>query len=406
MRMSTLAAVLGLLSVPATAPAADPAAESKAAWKQVASATFTLDQDALADVLERAPAEGPHGPEADDLGAGARRRLRALRGRRVARDGAGAGGRAPGDQDLHGARPRRPDRDGAARSHARSASTRRCARRPGPGTSTRATREHVAYRRRPRPRSRSEELERRARPHAPRRPAAGRGGRRPGHPARLPAGAASRTRPTRTVTPGHDDGGQGGARQPAQPDLRAGPRDPPACSSPATTSSTSTRRPTATGTNGPCGAAACYTADAAADAATARRSTRTNAVAGRILGAGELRPRAPGDGRRRRRPRRPGRRRHAVQGRRVHGAARARSATRSTSTTSPTRSATSSAPSTRSTAAICADNRRRHARGAGRARERLVDHGLRRRVRRATTCRPTRTRTSRTPRSRRSTRRR
>ena len=60
-------------------------------------------------------ARGCQGP--DHLGAGARRRLRALRGRRVAGDGAGAGGRAPGDQDVHGARHRRPVGVGAARSH-------------------------------------------------------------------------------------------------------------------------------------------------------------------------------------------------------------------------------------------------------------------------------------------------
>ncbi len=48
----------GCWSLPATATAATPAAESRAAWEQVASATFTLDQDALADVLEQAPREG------------------------------------------------------------------------------------------------------------------------------------------------------------------------------------------------------------------------------------------------------------------------------------------------------------------------------------------------------------
>ena len=58
MRTSAIAAVLWLPRVPATATAADPAAESRAAWERVGSATFTLDQDALADVLEDAPVEG------------------------------------------------------------------------------------------------------------------------------------------------------------------------------------------------------------------------------------------------------------------------------------------------------------------------------------------------------------
>ena len=43
---------------PATATAADPAAESRAAWERQGSATFSLDQDALADVLQDAPIEG------------------------------------------------------------------------------------------------------------------------------------------------------------------------------------------------------------------------------------------------------------------------------------------------------------------------------------------------------------
>ena len=58
MHTSTLAAVVGLLLVPATATAATPAAQSRAAWKQVAPRTFTLDQGALAAVLEQAPLEG------------------------------------------------------------------------------------------------------------------------------------------------------------------------------------------------------------------------------------------------------------------------------------------------------------------------------------------------------------
>ena len=104
MRTSILAAAFGLLLVPATATAAGPAAQSRAAWKRVAPATFTLDQDALADVLRRAPAEGQGAVrELTHLGPGARRRLRALRRRRIAGAGAGAGGRASGDQDVHGA---------------------------------------------------------------------------------------------------------------------------------------------------------------------------------------------------------------------------------------------------------------------------------------------------------------
>src|SRR3954468_17985034 len=58
MRTSILAAALGLLVLPVTATAATPAAKSRAAWKRVAPATFSLDQRALADVLEHAPAEG------------------------------------------------------------------------------------------------------------------------------------------------------------------------------------------------------------------------------------------------------------------------------------------------------------------------------------------------------------
>ena len=54
MRTSMLAAVAGLLVLPATAAAANPVAESRAAWDRVAGSTFTLDQDALADVLEAA----------------------------------------------------------------------------------------------------------------------------------------------------------------------------------------------------------------------------------------------------------------------------------------------------------------------------------------------------------------
>jgi hypothetical protein len=58
MRTSILVAVLGLLVVPVTATAATPAAKSRAAFKRVAPAAFALDQKALADVLEDAPAEG------------------------------------------------------------------------------------------------------------------------------------------------------------------------------------------------------------------------------------------------------------------------------------------------------------------------------------------------------------
>ena len=58
MRTSAIAALLWLVAVPATAQAADPASESRAAWERQGSATFTLDQDALADVLQDAPIEG------------------------------------------------------------------------------------------------------------------------------------------------------------------------------------------------------------------------------------------------------------------------------------------------------------------------------------------------------------
>ena len=52
-----IAVALGLLALPATASANGPAAQSRAAWERVGSATYTLDQAALADVLRGAPAE-------------------------------------------------------------------------------------------------------------------------------------------------------------------------------------------------------------------------------------------------------------------------------------------------------------------------------------------------------------
>ena len=56
MHRSAIAVALGLFVFPATATAAGPAAQSRAAWERVAPATYELDQDALADVLRGAPA--------------------------------------------------------------------------------------------------------------------------------------------------------------------------------------------------------------------------------------------------------------------------------------------------------------------------------------------------------------
>ncbi len=58
MHRSAIAVALGLLVFPATATAAGPTPQSRAAWERVGPATYELDQDALADVLRGAPDEG------------------------------------------------------------------------------------------------------------------------------------------------------------------------------------------------------------------------------------------------------------------------------------------------------------------------------------------------------------
>ena len=232
------------------------------------------------------PRKAAQCPGADHLGARARRRLRALRGRRVAGHGAGPGGRAPGDQDLHGARPGRPVGVGAAQPHPARL------RRGG------ALGDRVLVRRPARPRAHRPPplcrrraavpgARRRARSHPPRAPAPRRGGRRPGPPARLPAGAA--------VGPRLRSGDTRARRRRPRPSSSAGSTRSTSrtsrsawCSSRATTSSTSTPPRWPPGSNGPCGAAACYTAAAAADLRRPRRSSATTRSPARILGAGEL----------------------------------------------------------------------------------------------------------------------
>ena len=102
----------------------------------------------------------------------------------------------------------------------------------------------------------------------------------------------------------------------------------------------------ATGANGPCGSAPCFTATNSCNAVL----DRNRFVIGQIIGADEVRHRPHRDGQLGRRRRRPGRRRRRQQGDAAAPAWPRRSATSSPSTTWPTRWAISSTATTPSTA--------------------------------------------------------
>ena len=399
MHRSAIAVALGLLVFPATATAAGPAAQSRAAWERVGPATFSSTRTRSPTCCAERPPRAAPGKHADHLGARARWRLRALRGGRVAGDGARVGGRAPGDQDLHRARARRPVRAAPAGPHATRLPrvgavgvgrlvrrpARRRARRLPPRCAAAPPFEEPAARR-----SRGPLAPRAVAPAATRSRCASTGWR------------CSRTRRTRRRRPGTTTAAKvvlvNRLNQVYEQDLAI--RLMLVAGNDQLNLDTAAA---ATGTNGPCGAAACYTAQQlqSCEERDARPHQRRR---GADPGRGQLRPRPPGHGR----ATAVGSRAWAWSARRSRAAparrSRTRSATPSRSTSSPTRWATSSARSTRSTAAMCAGNLAatqavRVEPGSGTSIMAYAGH-----VRRPTTCRTTRTRTSRRPRSRRSTR--
>ena len=375
MHRSAFAVALGLLVFPATATAAGPAAQSRAAWERVGPATYELDQDALADVLRGAPAESQRPVSTLTISVpapdGGFERFAVVESPIM------EPGLAAAHPELKTYTARGLDDP--------SASARLDLTPVGFHASVRSASgawyvdprggEHVAYRREATAAPPFHEpgggL---ARALAPRAVATG------GDPVTLRVYrlALLSDPDLRGGDPGHDDGGQGRAGQPAQPGLRAGPRGTPAAGRgqrPAQPRHGRGRdrdeRPVRRG----------RLLHRAAAAGLRERDARPHQRRrGADPGRRELRPRPPGHGRARRWARGPGRGRHGLQGRRLHGDPEPGGGRLHVDFVAHEVGHQFGAEHTFNSR-VCAGNIAADAGGARRARERHVDHGLRGHVR-------------------------